>query len=148
MNESNQILLVCTPEIPSVHLAREKMAFLRKADLDQRVSVVLTRMQKTSKFSEKETFSQQEVEELIGVPVVRVFPNDYKAIQRSVSNGTLLPKTSELGKAFTEFAETLIAQNPATKPQSNGRFMEMAVPGSSLSALSQLYTQKDLTYKD
>lgn len=147
MNESNQILLVCTPEIPSVHLAREKMAFLRKSDLDERVSVVLTRMQKSSKFAEKDSFSEKEVEELVGVPVIRVFPNDYKAIQRSVSNGALLSKTSELGKAFTEFAEMLTERNP-TRPVSNGRFQDLAAPAASLSALSRLYTERDVIYKD
>jgi hypothetical protein len=34
---------VCTPEVPSLHLTREKLAFLKTMELDTRVSVVLNR---------------------------------------------------------------------------------------------------------
>ncbi|RPI11674.1 MAG: hypothetical protein EHM65_06895, partial [Acidobacteriales bacterium] len=43
MHESKRIFLVCTAELPSLHLAREKLAFLRSVDLEDRVSVVLNR---------------------------------------------------------------------------------------------------------
>src|SRR5207253_2714241 len=51
MEESKRILLVCTPEIPSLHLAREKLAFLKQLELDTRTSVVLNRTHKRSLFS-------------------------------------------------------------------------------------------------
>ena len=46
MQESKRIMLVVTPEIPSLHLAREKLHFLRGFDLESRVSVVLNRCHK------------------------------------------------------------------------------------------------------
>ena len=56
---------------------------------------------------------------------MRVIPNDYQAIQRSVDSGTPLPKTSELGRAFTAFAEELMAQKPPLKPEpSERKFLE------------------------
>jgi pilus assembly protein CpaE len=102
MQESRRVFLVCTPEVPSLHLAREKLLFLRDLDLDTRVSVVLNRTQK------KPLFTQQQVEDLLGVPVVRVFPNDYNGINRAVTAGTLLEPHSEMGKAFAAFADTLV----------------------------------------
>ena len=104
MRESKRILLVCTPEIPSLHLAREKVAFLKQLDLDSRVSVVLNRVDK------KPILSTAQVEDMLRLPVVRVFPNDYRAICRSVEAAKLLTVASELGKAFAGFGDTLIGQ--------------------------------------
>ncbi len=39
MHESKRIFLVCTPEIPSLHLAREKYLYLKQLDLGDRVGV-------------------------------------------------------------------------------------------------------------
>ena len=128
MQESRRILLVCTPEIASLHLAREKLAFLKQMDLDHRVSVVLTRAQKRG------LFTQSQVEELVGVPVIRVFDNDYQAIQRSVDSGTPLPKASELGKAFAAFADLLMGQKAPLKAEPRGRkFLEFVSATASFS---------------
>src|ERR1700736_2635795 len=43
MHESKKICLVCTPEIPSLHLAREKYMYLKSLDLEDRASVLVNR---------------------------------------------------------------------------------------------------------
>ena len=127
MQESRRVFLVCTPEVPSLHLAREKVQFLKQFDLDGRIVVLLNRARKST------LFSARKVEELLGLPVLRVFPNDYEAIHQSVTAGTLLPKTSELGKAFTEFADSLTDSAASAKPQPRARkFLEfVSMAGSN-----------------
>ena len=102
MQDCKRILLVCTPEIPSLHLAREKMHFLRGFDLDTRVSVVLNRCQK------KATFSKEQVQEILGTPVVQTFPNDYHGVNRAVTAGAVVDVESDLGKSFMTFANELL----------------------------------------
>lgn len=132
MKESRRILLVCTSEISSLHLAREKLAFLQQLDLDNRVSLVLTRTHKRG------ALTQQQVEELVGAAVIRGIPNDYQAIQRSVDSGTPLPKESELGKAFTELADMLLGLKPLLKPELRGRkFLEFVTTPASHPVLSR-----------
>lgn len=127
MQESKRILLVCTPEIPSLHLAREKMAFLAKMDLDHRVAVVMTRLQK------KVLFSEEQVAEMVGAPVIRTFPNDYAGVQKALENGTLVPADSELGAAFADFAGVLMEQKIAPKPAGQRRkFLEFISSGPAL----------------
>src|SRR5260370_42539572 len=46
LHEANQIFLVCTPEVPSLHLAREKLRFLRGLDLGGHVKILLNRAQR------------------------------------------------------------------------------------------------------
>jgi pilus assembly protein CpaE len=126
MQESKRIILVCTAEIPSLHLAREKMAFLKDLGLSGRVSVVLNRMHK------KPLFAKDQVEDVLGVPVVRVFPNDYHAVNHSVQEGKLIEPSGELGRSFAEFAAQLMDQ-PASKPEpAKHRFLEMFRTASPL----------------
>ncbi len=102
MQDCKRILLVCTPEIPSLHLAREKMHYLRNFDLDSRVSIILNRCQK------KALFSKEQVEEILGMPVTKTFSNDYQRVNRAVTAGTIIEPASDMGKQFTEFAADLL----------------------------------------
>ena len=128
MQESKRIFLVCTPEFPSLHLAREKLQFLREIDLEKRVSVILNRVPK------KPLFTAPQVEELLGVKVLRVFPNDYVGVNTAMTEGTLVNPTSEIGKAFMEFAATLLSPIPTAAPvESKRKFMEMfSIPSPAL----------------
>ena len=132
MQESKRILMVCTPEIPSLHLAREKMAFLAKMDLDHRVAVIVTRIQK------KNLLSEEEVAEVVGAPVIRVFPNDYAGVQHALEHGTLLSADSELGSAFADFAGVLMEQKVPPKPAAQRRrFLEFISSGPALAFRSR-----------
>jgi len=118
MHESSRIMLVCTPEIPSLHLTREKFAFLRECDLADRVSIIVNRMHKKSLFSKKE------VEEMLGHSVVCTLPNDYHATNQAMADGTVLAPGSLAGKAIAEFAESIQLQ-PMVKPRNEKRkFLE------------------------
>jgi pilus assembly protein CpaE len=109
MQESKRVMLVVTPEIPSLHLAREKLHFLRGFDLESRVVVVLNRCHK------KPLFSKEQVEELLGLPVVQTFPNDYIGITKAMTAGTWIDQESEMGKQFAEFAQSLLERKGTVK---------------------------------
>ena len=126
MQESKRILLVCTAEIPALHLAREKLAFLRDMGLSGRVSVVLNRMRKNP------LFSRAQVEELLGQPVVRVFPNDYLAVNHAVEEGKLLYAGTELGQSFAEFAAQLMDQPDVKQAAAKRRFLDFFRPAPTL----------------
>lgn len=109
MHDCKRILMVCTQEVASLHLAREKIAFLRNFDLDSRVSVVLNRCQK------KAVFSKQQVEEILGMPVLAQFPNDYLRVNRALTEGNCIEPDSELGKSFANFATELLERRVVTQ---------------------------------
>jgi pilus assembly protein CpaE len=104
MHESKRIFLVCTAELPSLHLAREKLAFLRSVDLEDRVSIVLNRVGK------RDVVSTLEVEKLLGLPVYTTFSNDYKGIYQALASGKPVEPASELGKQFRKQAEILLSK--------------------------------------
>lgn len=118
MHESKRILLVCTPEVPSLHLAQEKFQFLKSLDLDDRVNIVLNRVGKNS------VISIEHVEEILGRPVAIALPNDYSRVHRALTAGEAVDPASDLGRKFTELANRLAeyAPAPAPAPTPKGRF--------------------------
>jgi pilus assembly protein CpaE len=112
MRESKRIFLVCTPEIPSLHLAREKFLFLEHMDLADRVSILLNRMTKNP------VISPQQIETLLGMPVAMTLPNDYSGVHRAVTSGKEVDPTSELGRHFTHLATTMLEKR---RPNEGGK---------------------------
>jgi len=117
MQESRKILIVCTPEIPSLHLAREKMHFLRELDLENRIGILLNRTTK------KPLFSKQQVEEVLKAPVVAMIGNDYHGINRAVANGAWIDWKSEMGVQVTELARKLLDLKAKSDPNSGKKFL-------------------------
>lgn len=129
MRESRRVFLVCTQEIPSLHLAREKMAFLREADLEARVSVLLNRCYK------RPLISRQQVEDLLGVPVMTMFPNDYRGVNQAMEAGTWVNPDSELGKTFEQFTAELLETRPTSITKGKKKFLEFfSVPPRPLAS--------------
>ena len=102
IHESKRIFLVCTPEAPALHLAREKYNYLDDLDLDDRVSIIMNRWPKTP------AVSLQEIEEQLGLPVFATLPNDYDGVQRAIAEGRSIEPTSNLGKQFTALAQSIL----------------------------------------
>jgi Flp pilus assembly CpaE family ATPase len=127
MHESKRIFLVCTPEIPSLHLAREKYLYLKQLDLGERVAILLNRCPKRS------LISPQQIEQLLGVPIYMTFPNDYQGVQRAMTAGRWVEPSSELGRQFTSLAQSMLEAKEAPAPEMKKRFIEFfsVVPGKA-----------------
>ncbi len=117
MHEARLVFLVITAELPALHLAREKLSFLRSIDLADRVRVVLNRSQRRS------VVTPAEIERLLGQPVVCALPNDYAGIHQALAAGSPVDWNSALGKEFLAGAKRLLGQSsePETKKK---RFVE------------------------
>ncbi len=117
MHEAKKIFLVCTPEIPSLHLAREKYLYLKHLDLQDRICVLLNRSQK------RPVITPQQIEELLGLPIQMTFANDYVGVHRALTLGKGVEATSDLGKQFSVLAQSM-TQQPQTVAESKKRFIE------------------------
>lgn len=106
MHESKKIFLVCTPEIPSLHLAREKYLYLKQLELHERVCILLNRCQK------RPLITPDQIEQLLGVPVTMTFPNDYQGVHRALTFGRWVDPATELGRQFMVLAQTMLENRP------------------------------------
>ena len=120
MHESKRVFLVCTPEIPSLHLAREKYQFLRTLDLEGRVSVLVNRAQK------RQLISNDQIEQILGLPVSMIFPNDYQSVHKAVTIGRWVDFETDLGKHIQSFANSLLrpAKGQAGAPAAKSKFLD------------------------
>ncbi len=128
MHESKRIFLVCTPEIPSLHLAREKYLYLKQVDLADRVCVLLNRCQK------RPLITAQQIEQLLGLPVHMSFPNDYQGVQRALTLGRWVDANTDLGKQFNVLAQSMVGNKQmGLVGDSKKKFIEFfsVVPGKS-----------------
>jgi pilus assembly protein CpaE len=114
LHEAKRVFLVTTAELPSLHLAREKLAFLRAQELDSRVSILLNRSQK------RHQISLAEMEKLFGLPIHMTFPNDYAGVHKALTAGKCVDPQSELGSRYRELAETMVTRKTPTVERKRG----------------------------
>ena len=121
MQESKKIFLVCTPEIPSLHLAREKFNYLKDTGLSDKVSFLLNRQ------SKNDILETNQIEDILGDKVYMNFANDYRGVSTAVAEGKAISQASELGKQLTNFSYFLLerpipssVQNAKTKKEVHG----------------------------
>lgn len=117
MQESKRVFLVVTPEIPSLHLAREKLAFFKSLDLADRVCVLLNRSHKRS------LVSAAQIEDLLGVSVLASLSNDYHGVHRALQSGRAVDQSSELGKQFNQLANLILEKNTG-EPEMKRKLIE------------------------
>lgn len=112
LQQSNQIFLVCTPEVASLHMARRRMDFLNQMKLGDRVRVVLNRREKNC------PLNNDQIRKLVGVELFTTIPNDYLAAQRAVMRGTVADPRSALGRSLMHLAERIVTPNsPEPAPE-------------------------------
>ena len=114
LHEAKRVYLVTTAELPSLHLAREKLAFLRSQDLGERVSILLNRSQK------KGQIALEEMEKLFGMPVFMTFPNDYAGVHKALTDGKQVEAKSPLGARFHELAVTMAGKKASPTASKRG----------------------------
>jgi pilus assembly protein CpaE len=114
MQESKRIFVVATPELPCLHLARQRVDFLRGLDLEGRISLNRT--------ERHPLIPTPEIEKMIGLPVAMEFPNDYKGVHKAFTEAKPINPSSELGKRFKQLARQLLTK--ASEPPPPKRFVD------------------------
>jgi len=117
MHEAARILLVCTPEVPALHLAAQKLRYLQSLELGGRVQVLLNRAEKHS------VLSDAEMRKLLGASAQWSIPNDYARVHKAIMTGQMVDPGSKLGKSFDELARSL-AQETEPLERKKPRFLE------------------------
>ncbi|MBL8242159.1 MAG: hypothetical protein JNM66_32335 [Bryobacterales bacterium] len=129
MQESKRVFLVTTPEIASLHLARERYHYLRQLDLGDRIQLVLNRAQKRA------PISVSQIEDLLGLPVLACIQNDYQGVSRALTAGKPVDGSSELAREFQQLASAMMERKPAKAAPKAGKSIAdylSILPGKSI----------------
>ena len=112
--QSLRVLLVCTAELPSIHLAQTKLDLLRRRGLHEKVEVLLNRSGKQN------AISQKQIEHLIGWPVAAELPNDYLSVHRALAHARAVDAASSLGRSVAAFTEKVCRESGMDLPLAPG----------------------------
>jgi pilus assembly protein CpaE len=124
MREASRILLVCTPEVPALHLAAQKLRYLHSLELGSRVQILLNRAEKYS------VLSDAEMERMLSAPVQMTLPNDYARLHKAMMAGQMVETSSKLGKRFEELARSLL-ESAEVVERKKPRFLEYFAVGTA-----------------
>jgi pilus assembly protein CpaE len=114
--QCRSIYLVIQPELASVYLAREKLRFLKTADLEDRVEVLLNRWKKDA------VLTLPDIEGVLGMPVAHSFSNDPKEAYQALLSGKGIGPASSFGREIGALGEAIAAEAaPKVKADPAGR---------------------------
>jgi len=95
------VFVVCTPELPSLQMARQRCAELEDCGIpESSVHIVLNRW-------DRRGLSVQEIEKTLKRPVFVALPNDYAHIARATTEAALVSADSAFGQSCHAFARKI-----------------------------------------
>ncbi len=117
VRSAHAVLVVSTPELLSLTLARNRLAELSRRQMpSERVHVVLNRWH-------RQDMTLEDAENFLKYKVVTALPNDYKSVNKSIVGGMLIPPDSELGRGIGALAKWLAGEAPdVPKPKVSSWF--------------------------
>jgi len=101
LDEIDDIFLVTTLEVPSLHQAKQAVQTLINAGFGNRLHVILNRT------PQRPDVTAEELERILGLPIDTMLPNDYYALYDAFCKGKLLPPGSHLSRQLSSFAMRL-----------------------------------------
>lgn len=115
VRSAHAVMVVCTPEMLSLTLTRRRLAELHQRDIpEDRIHVVLNRWHSTD-------ISVENVGKILKHKIATVLPNDYRSVNSSVVESTLITEDCKLGRSLTAFARKLTGEAVET-PKSKRTF--------------------------
>lgn len=107
--KARTVFIVCTPEVPSLTLARRRRSTLTSLGLpEERLKIVLNRCTKNGP-------ELSAVEEIIGRKIDETIPNDYQAVWSANLRQQLVDPKTPPGRAFASFAGRLTGAPSASR---------------------------------
>jgi pilus assembly protein CpaE len=110
MRESNKIYLVCTQELPCLHILRKKAQVLRSMGLEERVRIIVNR------YRGQDIMNVDRIKDVTDFKLEMTLPNDYKQSTVSAGIGTNIDPKGELWAKFQELAHTIMSLEAPKRP--------------------------------
>jgi pilus assembly protein CpaE len=106
LQRAGLIFLVCGPDLTSLHMARRRMEGLRSLKLQDRVCLVLNRVEKRS------GLSVRDIESVLGMPIQITVPADESSIAEAVQSGSGINPKCPLGVQIELIARKMAGKAP------------------------------------
>ena len=96
------VFAVCTPELPALTLAKQRLAELDLVQIpDEKVGVIVNRWHRTDPPADA-------LAELLGQNAVHIFPNDYPSVSDAIRDAGPVQAKSRLAESYAQFASGFV----------------------------------------
>jgi pilus assembly protein CpaE len=115
LDQSDQVFLVCTADLPSLKNIQRTIGVLEKLGVPRnRLQVLLNRFDRA-----QQGVDRNAVERIAGREIFASIPNDYPTVMRSINSGIPLASTNhtEIARSFAELTQRLGENRPRTAPK-------------------------------
>jgi Flp pilus assembly CpaE family ATPase len=121
MREARRIFMITTPELVPLYLAADRLRHLKELGLADKVSLLLNRKNPAHR-----GLSDHEAAQLVGIPIVYQFSNDYRGVQGAILGGAPISQHSSLGQSIMTLAHSLAPERSGGHegPVRHRRFLE------------------------
>jgi len=120
LEQSDSIFIVCTPDLPSVHLVRRRMAMLKDMKMAAAAKIIYNRARSES------PLSKSDVEDVLGCEVFAIIDNDFLALQKAMINGRPVDMETPLGRMYQQLVNKIISgdeEKTLAPPQIESRLL-------------------------
>lgn len=101
VRRAHAVYVVSTPEFGPLQLSRQRRQELENWGVERgKIRVLLNR-------EHRDHLSPGDAEQILGCPLAKAFPNDYRAVQRAVKDAAAIDFHSRLGEAYLTFSQML-----------------------------------------
>ena len=133
LQQMKQIFLICTPEVPSVHLTCAKLELLRTLELDDRVSILVNRFDRRQSAG-----ALAKMESLFQKKVFLTAPNAYAEVQKALVDGRPVKSSSDLGLSIEKLAQIMLPNlPPAPAPEKPRSLLDSFVSRKPVASASK-----------
>jgi pilus assembly protein CpaE len=113
LDRATQVMMVITPEMASLYLARRKVSQLVNHGISrERLRILLNRASHSD-------IQAGEVEKFLGLPVLASFQNQYRVVTSALAEGRFVSEGSNVGDQFQQFARSLTGAPPEVKEKAS-----------------------------
>lgn len=121
VTRAHRVVVVCTPELPSLELARQRLAELEEAGVEEsRVRIVLNRWNGKG-------LPEEDIEQALGAPVWAKLRNGYAAMQQVILSSKPVSPEAELFDDIWRLAAALFDLEGKARPKA--RMLDKAKSG-------------------
>jgi pilus assembly protein CpaE len=113
---ADEVLLVSSNEVPSLHAAQRALVYLEHQRIDmKKVKLIVNRYQKDA------GLQSDYFKEAIDTEVFQIIPTDNDAVQKSLMDGKPIQSGSPIGKSLAAMADRLIEFREKDAKKANGK---------------------------
>jgi Flp pilus assembly CpaE family ATPase len=116
LQQAQEVFLVCTPELATLHLARRKVEALRSLEVLPRVSLLVNRVPKG-----RTQLSAAQIEELLDARVLLTLPAADGDVSQAAREASMVAPNTPFGRQIVKLGQRMMVGAPVAAKESRGR---------------------------